>query len=743
MNTALAQTRLADNQGNAIPLKGVSARGRLEGLLLELTVEQRYHNAAADPVEAVFTFPLPLAAQLLGFELEIGGRKLKAVAKACSEASTDYEKAIDSGDSAALIEHHGEGLYTVALGNLLAGESAVIRYRYAELLEAHAGHVRIQVPTVIAPRYGNPHAAGLTGPSIPGTNALAQYPFSITLDLHGVRDTRAVSSPTHAVQVAQTPTGLSASLLRTGELDGDFVLEVAAAALPEGCLVARDGDGWVMLASPVLALDKSESRPLALKVLLDCSGSMQGSSIAAARQALLAILERLNGDDRIALTRFGSGVEHVTAGLEPADRHTLPGLAARVRQIDADMGGTEMEAALKAVQSIRAPRELPTDILLITDGEIYDVAGMVERAKLSGQRLFTIAIGAAPVEALARQLAQSTGGGCEFVAPDEDVEGAILRTFKRLRAAPRSIAAVHWPAVPAWTTPFPEAVFPGDTLHLMAGFTDKPAAGVSVTIRDAGGATQVIRQAPTGVEAEGDRIPRLAAARRLGTLPAAQAQALALEYQLASRYTSLVVVAERDEKAKGLPRVVPVPHMTVSERPVASAHAAPFVCAAPPLLASFDVRCAKAEEAYRGDAPDCQALEGGDPMMEPAVNDVMDGLESERCDRTSGATDLVFALAQKQVPKGAPPNSLADLEALGSPHDLIATLRLIVADSAESEEDVVRVFLALLVSSPGEGDVAAGLVIDTSVLGERRYRALRQMLLERLPWLAAEATSGS
>ena len=89
---------------------------------------------------------------LLGFGLEIGGRKLSAVAVERQEASESYERAMDEGHTAALIEHDGNGLHTVSLGNLMPGEEAVIRYRYAELLDAHAGCVRLNVPTVIAPR---------------------------------------------------------------------------------------------------------------------------------------------------------------------------------------------------------------------------------------------------------------------------------------------------------------------------------------------------------------------------------------------------------------------------------------------------------------------------------------------------------------------------------------------------------------------------------------------------------------
>ena len=126
---AVAQAILKSTAGEQVPLQAVSARGRLDGLLLELGIEQRYHNDSRSPIEAVFTFPLPLTATLLGFDLVLGERRLKAVAAPRAQASADYERAIDKGDSAVLLEHDGNGLYTVSLGNLLPGESATISYR--------------------------------------------------------------------------------------------------------------------------------------------------------------------------------------------------------------------------------------------------------------------------------------------------------------------------------------------------------------------------------------------------------------------------------------------------------------------------------------------------------------------------------------------------------------------------------------------------------------------------------------
>jgi Ca-activated chloride channel family protein len=441
---------------------------------------------------------------------------------------------------------------------------------------------------------------------------------------------------------------------------------------------------------------------------------MEGSSIAAAKNALLAILDRLNGHDRISLTRFGWQVEHVTHGLEPADQHTIPALKARVQQIRADMGGTEMAQALKMTHQIPAPRDVRTDILLITDGEIHSMAEVVDLAKLSGHRLFTIAIGAAPVEALARKLAEETGGGCEFVAPGEDVEGAILRTFKRLRATPRTVAAVHWPEPPDWMLRFPEAVFPGDTLHLMAGFKARPTSGISVTVLDARGATQVLRQDLISMEVPGDRIARLAAARRLGELPEAEARALALKYQLISPYTSLVVVAERaaHEKAAGLPTVVPVPHMAVAGDRVA--------CAAPAPMSNTDL-CAPvlAKRAYAASPPRSQP--GGASARHAAP-------PTPPMPEAAGKAAAILSLLAEWVrDRGPLPTQFTELAGLGVPDAVTGMLEAMSQDTGESEETVIRVFLAMLADALGaDSDVTAA--VGPEVLADRRFRMLRSSL---------------
>lgn len=691
-----ARATLTTTQGIPVPLARVAASGRLDGLLFEMAVEQHYRNDSAAAIESVYTFPLPLNAVLLAFELELNGKTHVATAFGKQQAERKYETAIDSGDSAALLVDNGNGLFTVNVANLLPGEAAVVRYRYAELLGAHKNHVRITVPTAIAPRYGNPADAGLGGPAIPGADVLVEYPFSLRLTLAGVSDSANAQSPTHAITKTVTNAGLSVEISRNGFLDRDFVLLLDGASARPGALVAADGDGFMSLASAVIEPGPADDRDLAAKILLDCSGSMAGDSIDAAKRALAKLLEGMRPADRFSLSRFGSRVVQVTEGLEPADAHTLEPLKLVVARIAADLGGTEMAGAVQATIAIPAPEGSKPDLVLITDGEVYAVDGVVETAVNSGHRLFVVAIGAAPNEALARKISERTGGACDFVVAGEAVEPAIVRMFGRLRATARTVACVQWPADTRWTTPLPSAVFPNETLHVMAGFGARPDAQVTITIESADGvgldvplriATQV-----TG----GDAFARMAAARRLPSLPAEEAKALAVTYQLASQYTSLVLVAERTEgeKARDIPHTVAVPQMLAA----GWGGTGQVALAAAPAGALQKRRSFSLAE--RMDTRADRKMFSSSEMTTVVSEDADAESSRARFDSTVAniRKPLLDAVAKSLAAGNALPASLDELEKL---HPLSAPLRKALSRAISAWKDaspaiIIRAFLELL-----------------------------------------------
>ncbi|MFO1423243.1 MAG: VIT domain-containing protein [Candidatus Competibacteraceae bacterium] len=548
-------------------LRATAISGRLQGLLGEITIAQTYQNAESVNIEAVFTFPVPVEAVLLGVDIQIDDRLLQGRVLPRRQAENAYEDAVSGGDGAILLQEAGRGLYTVSVGNLLPGQTAKLRYRYALLSVWNGDTLRLQLPTTIAPRYGDPGQAGLQPHQIPAVDLDADNRFSLELELGGPLRQATVESPSHRISVE-----VGAEVLRVrlaggpALMDRDFILNIQGSAEARAALglCAPDRDGWVALASFQSELaGHADAGGRDCVLIADCSGSMAGDSIAQTRAALLAILDRLQPADRFNLIAFGSQPRAFFTGLHSADDRGLAQARALVAGLDANMGGTEIGAALQLAYRQRQGGAL--DILLMTDGEAWNAEALAVEARQSSCRIFTVGVGAAVAEGLVRGLAEATGGACEFVHPNEDMAARIVRHFERIRA-PRAEAAMTWPVEPTRRLPERiERVFSGDTLHLLAWLPTRPEgpATLNLTLSDGRCLPQTVTLEPWPVAETADTLPRLAAARRIARLSAEDATVLAVQYQLVTPHTHFLMVDVRaeGEKATELPELRAVPHM--------------------------------------------------------------------------------------------------------------------------------------------------------------------------------------
>lgn len=568
--------QLQAENGPSPQLLGVEIACDLRGLLFETRVKQRFCNASDVHVEVSYTFPLPWGAALMGVDVLLGDKRLSGSVVDKAQAEDEYETALSDGNSAIMLEKNHDDSYTLNLGNLAAGEKCTISLHYAQSLQFEQGSLRLMIPTVIAPRYGNPWDAGLQPHQVPEHSILAEHPFDLQLRLHGGLARAGVASPSHPIAVAPAqgaePGPTTVSLARQGFLDRDFILVLDP--LPQTSLAVAaadyaDKNQVAVLASFCPQLPDAKPLPVGLKILVDCSGSMAGDSIEAARRALHGIMAQLDDGERFSLSRFGSSVEHRSRRLWKVSPASLNSAAQWIDGLQADMGGTEMAEAL--LSSFAQDQSTPADLLLITDGEIHNIDATLQAGVASGQRLFTVGIGSSPAEGLLRRLALATGGACDFVAPGEAVEPAVLRMFKRMRSPQVQQVRIQWPegAKPIWATRVPRAVFSGDTVNVFALFDTPPQGAVQLLCAGPGPThaphTLGMALLPETTEPT-DTLSRLAATARIhesvsttGAPDGAQT-ALALRYQLITRQTNFLLVHERpaEERPSHMPQQHPI-----------------------------------------------------------------------------------------------------------------------------------------------------------------------------------------
>lgn len=704
-------------EGAPVPLTGVAVRATLCDLLAEVTVEHRFRNDEAAPIEAVYSFPLPPEAVLLEARVTLGERELAGRVVGRQAAERRYEEAVVDGDAAVMIERPEPGLYVMNLGNLLPQSEALVTFRYAQVLRRQRGRIRFLHPTTIAPRYGRwalqPH-------QVPQATLLAQHDGALEVEILGALANGRIRSSSHEIEV-ERDADRSVARLRRGrmDLDRDFVLELDAGELAiASTMIGADVDGayaCLLMMEPRLPADL-DAAPRDLKIVVDCSGSMQGDSIAQARSAVSSILERLRPQDRFTVTLFGSTHRTVFPVMIPGDDVTIAAAQRLLGDVMADMGGTEMGAALAAAYGVPVRDGGAPTLILITDGEIADAATVVKAARASGHRFFTIGVGSAVAEGLLRDLAQQTGGACELVAPREDMAERIVRHVRRIDGSGASLA-VQWPTPPTAVFDLDQPVFPGDTAVLFARFAQRPEgeARVTVTHRARPPVEERMRLAAHDDGTDLSTVARLAAARELfafglaiDSAPPAQraeleqrARNCAERYQLLSPWTNwLMVAAQANAQAGKIPALRRVPHMLAAGW---GGSGSVDFCAGPPGVACLADALAPAFSRRDLERSPAAAKVGKSPPQTFAEPPMF-------LRRPSGGTDGVAALVDRLGGRSA--RRSGRLGALFGPRPSAGHVRIDDLLSVDGIEPTTLFMLRrLVVSGYDEGAVVAAFLL--------------------------------
>jgi len=574
--------------------------GQVLAVGARLWVRHEFVSSETEPVEVIYGFILPRDACLRRFRVSGDGFTVDSELRPTKEATKIYEDGIQAGSLSTLARQYGDGLVNLTVGNIRPGEKVVVSLELLAGVELHDSGLRLRFPFTLAPSYhsqarGMEVAAGVFGLELPNEkfddlmlpqfvrDARDLHQVGFCLDVRLGSEIREVSSPSHALRIQTNDDRSSCvSLCRESDLpDRDLVLDVRTRSSSVSVVgwVDTEGKGRFAAIVPSSEFGKLSAGPRRVVFLLDRSGSMEGRPLAQAKKAIAACLATLQEVDLFGLVAFDDRVEVFRENLSEG---SMENREAALKFLDGieSRGGTELASGVEAAAALL--RDGAGDILILTDGQVFETETILQRVRSTGVRLHCLGIGSASQDRFLAQLADHSGGVSRFLTPGERVDLPALELFASVGRPLAEQVEVSVDGNGEWkVAPKPSKyVFSGTPLLVFGEFS--PTASTKLKIKWQGAEPNNQLELPIQLACDttantlrllqGARIisdfesrclpvnGRGAAARREAMRADGQLERLSLEYGLASSAVSLVAVVKRASDVAGeLPKTKIVP----------------------------------------------------------------------------------------------------------------------------------------------------------------------------------------
>ena len=596
--TGCLQTEIGGQLAD-FPLKHTKVDADVSGPVARVLVTQTFQNPYDETIEAVYVFPLPHDAAVCDFEMRIGDRTIRGDIERREEARRIYEAAKQQGHVASLLEQQRPNVFTQAVANILPGNEIDVTITYVETLPYEKGAWELVFPTVVGPRFNppgypveavtasdafrrppDPDPTHLENPPFlaPGTRSGHDIEIAVNWDAGVPID--GLESITHRVDVRREGTRRAFVTLHPFDSipNKDFVLRCRAKGKgPEtGVLAYNDGkSGYLsVLVHPKLNLTTTDVTPKEMIFVLDCSGSMSGEPIAAAKALVRHALTNVDPRDTFQIIRFSENA----SGFAP---RPVPATAMNVKRGLAYLDQLRGEGGTMMIEGIRASLGFPEDpsrlriVMFLTDGYIGNEAEILSevRARIGDARLFSFGVGGSVNRYLLDELGREGRGEVQYFLPGSSVREEVATFYDRIKNPYLTDVELVWRGVDVEDT-LPARVpdlFGGQPLCVQARYRGGRDASLEVRGKIAGRPwhTRVPLDLPQR-KGGNPAIGALWARERIAELEredlhgadayvADEITRLGLSHRLVTKYTSFVAVEDRIVVSNGRPTRVTVP----------------------------------------------------------------------------------------------------------------------------------------------------------------------------------------
>ncbi|XP_051740409.1 von Willebrand factor A domain-containing protein 5A-like [Ctenopharyngodon idella] len=443
---------LVTETNEPVPLKSISVEVRVQDHVATVSSTLQYVNEEERPLEALFVFPLPADAAVCHFSAKIGEQEIVAEVQDKQSARDRYDDAVSSGQQAFLLEESAESpdVFRLSVGCLSPGQNAAVTIIYVTELAVQADHsLRFCLPAVLNPRYTPAGSGARIASKI--SSVRGSVPYTLTLSVH-------VSSPKPISKLESSctldplvflhsdHTQATVNLSPGHMFDKDVELFVyyqdthqPSAIVEAGVNTAPSGS---LMRDPVVMISLYPEFPeevmssLATQgefvFVMDRSGSMSNTRIKSAKDTLLLLLKSLPMGCYFNIYGFGSRFESFYPKSVKYNQKTMDQALKRVKEMQADMGGTEILQPLKHIYSQPCVPNHPRQLFIFTDGEVGNTKEVLDLVKhhVDSHRCFSFGIGEGASTALITGMAREGSGHAQFITGTDRMQPKVMQSLR-------------------------------------------------------------------------------------------------------------------------------------------------------------------------------------------------------------------------------------------------------------------------------------------------------------------------
>ncbi|KAK8840937.1 von Willebrand factor A domain-containing protein 5A [Tritrichomonas musculus] len=408
-----------DNQ-RCMEIESVQINGFQRGLLVNFEIIQSFIHHEKEAKEVSYMFPNDLKICIYDTTFIIGDEIIKPQIKSKIEAQKTYEEAVETGHTAIFGSNINDSLTLFKLGNVQPNISCkvILKIAFSGQLTTEKTFY-IKFPIDVYTPSGSKNCLDSISSNFSFklqcdiekvsklTSNVRNYNFDDTTKMFSIEDRIENNDNEKSIIITiETKEQIKSSAFLTQTNQVNF-------------------DGCAITITP--NLPKTDEVNSEFIFVVDCSGSMYGSSIQKASECLEFFIKSLVPNSFFNVVRFGSHYEKLFKESVAYNDKTAEKAVKFAQKLEADLGGTDIFNPLNDIFK-EANKHGQRQIFVMTDGEVFNAGQVLNLVSCNSKnnRCFSIGIGRGCDAGLVEGIAEESNGKSDFVQEGDSISDKVI-----------------------------------------------------------------------------------------------------------------------------------------------------------------------------------------------------------------------------------------------------------------------------------------------------------------------------